>query len=74
MSACSNLAVKRFLVFRGIFICQNVKFWREVGFKLILEISFFCQHNSTGGGFLILKQIIEHFIYLDFFSHSVNYT
>jgi hypothetical protein len=20
---------------------------------------FFCQHNSTGGGFLILKQILE---------------
>jgi hypothetical protein len=27
--------------------------------KLILGISFFCQHNSTGGGFLILKQIIH---------------
>jgi hypothetical protein len=26
--------------------------------KLLLGISFFCQHNSTGGGFLILKQII----------------
>jgi hypothetical protein len=26
--------------------------------KLILGISFFRQHNSTGGGFLILKQII----------------
>jgi hypothetical protein len=26
--------------------------------KLILGISFFCQHNSTGGGFLVLKQII----------------
>jgi hypothetical protein len=26
--------------------------------KLFLGISFFCQHNSTGGGFLILKQII----------------
>jgi hypothetical protein len=25
--------------------------------KLILGISFFCQHNSTGGGFVILKQI-----------------
>jgi hypothetical protein len=25
--------------------------------NLILGISFFCQHNSTGGGFLILKQI-----------------
>jgi hypothetical protein len=30
--------------------------------KLILWISFFCQHNSTGGGFLILKQIIVYFI------------
>jgi hypothetical protein len=41
-------------------ICDKpkVKFWRDVGFKLILGISFFCQHNSTGGGFLILKQII----------------
>jgi hypothetical protein len=29
--------------------------------KLILEISFFCQHNSTASGFLILKQII-HFL------------
>jgi hypothetical protein len=28
--------------------------------KLILGISFFCQHNSTGGGFLILKQIIVY--------------
>jgi hypothetical protein len=28
--------------------------------KLFLGISFFCQHNSTGGGFLILKQIIVH--------------
>jgi hypothetical protein len=27
--------------------------------KLILGISFFYQHNSTGGGFLISKQIIE---------------
>jgi hypothetical protein len=27
--------------------------------KLLLGISFFCQHNSTGGGFLILKQIIN---------------
>jgi hypothetical protein len=27
--------------------------------KLFLGISFFCQHNSTGGGFLILKQIIQ---------------
>jgi hypothetical protein len=26
--------------------------------NLILAIFFFCQHNSTGGGFLILKQII----------------
>jgi hypothetical protein len=26
--------------------------------KLFLGIIFFCQHNSTGGGFLILKQII----------------
>jgi hypothetical protein len=26
--------------------------------KLLLGISFFCQHNATGGGFLILKQII----------------
>jgi hypothetical protein len=26
--------------------------------KLILGISFFRQYNSTGGGFLILKQII----------------
>jgi hypothetical protein len=26
--------------------------------KLLLGISFFCQHNSTGSGFLILKQII----------------
>jgi hypothetical protein len=30
--------------------------------KLILGISFFCQHNSTGGGFLILKQIISESI------------
>jgi hypothetical protein len=37
----------------------NIKFGREVGFKLILGISFFCQHNSTGGGFLVLKQIIQ---------------
>jgi hypothetical protein len=29
--------------------------------KLLLGISFFCQHNSTGGGFLILKQIIVVF-------------
>jgi hypothetical protein len=29
--------------------------------KLILGISFFCQHNSTGGGFLILKHIITSF-------------
>jgi hypothetical protein len=27
--------------------------------KLILGISFFRQYNSTGGGFLILKQIIS---------------
>jgi hypothetical protein len=27
--------------------------------KPLLGISFFCQHNSTGGGFLILKQIIS---------------
>jgi hypothetical protein len=27
--------------------------------KLILGISFFCQHNSPGGGFFILKQIIS---------------
>jgi hypothetical protein len=27
--------------------------------NLFLGISFFCQHNSTGGGFLILKQIIQ---------------
>jgi hypothetical protein len=26
--------------------------------KPLLGISFFCQHNSTGGGFLILKQIL----------------
>jgi hypothetical protein len=26
--------------------------------KLLLGISFFCQHNSTGGGFLIFKQIL----------------
>jgi hypothetical protein len=25
--------------------------------KPLLGISFFCQHNSTGAGFLILKQI-----------------
>jgi hypothetical protein len=28
--------------------------------QLFLGISFFCQHNSTGGGFLILKQIIVY--------------
>jgi hypothetical protein len=26
--------------------------------NLILGVLFFCQHNSTGGGFFILKQII----------------
>jgi hypothetical protein len=26
---------------------------------LILGFLFFCQHNSTGGGFLVLKQIIH---------------
>jgi hypothetical protein len=30
--------------------------------KLILGISFFL-HNSTGGEFLILKQIIDQFIF-----------
>jgi hypothetical protein len=28
--------------------------------KLILGISFFCQHNSTGGGFLIFRQIVDN--------------
>jgi hypothetical protein len=28
--------------------------------KLILGISFFCQHNSTGGEFLIFKQILVY--------------
>jgi hypothetical protein len=28
--------------------------------KLILGISLFLPHNSTGGGFLILKQIIPN--------------
>jgi hypothetical protein len=32
--------------------------------KLFLGISFFCQHNSTGGGFLILKQIIVCIIFI----------
>jgi hypothetical protein len=33
--------------------------------KLILGISLFLQHNSTSGGFLILKQIIRKV-------HSIN--
>jgi hypothetical protein len=28
--------------------------------KPLLRISFFCQHNSTGGEFLILKQIYSN--------------
>jgi hypothetical protein len=39
--------------------------------KLFLGISFFCQHNSTGGGFLILKQIIHCFF---FFTITTNNT
>jgi hypothetical protein len=39
--------------------------------KHFLGISFFCQHNSTGGGFLILKQIIPgHFFNSEHIYHS----
>jgi hypothetical protein len=41
--------------------------------KLFLGFLFFCQHNSTGGGFLILKQIILTFIELDISMYICTY-
>jgi hypothetical protein len=42
--------------------------------KLILGISFFfCQHNSTGGGFFILKRIIFPFVLLKLLTAGIHF-